>query len=672
MNVTTANNTNLKGENRLEKVNCFTFLDSEPKAICFSIAGGIASGQYDENGNFVDNEDLNLKTKTITYSNSTDSSYSSNNSFNVGTNIGFSKEAKDPQPKDDSSTKINSTNLAFSNSLGYQRNKTLATLGKGNIDIQDKESSDDIRSLNRDSQNISKTMINMNYGVDVDATLDHRLLTEEGREEIKDDVVTASAITNAIEQIVTSERAGILDFFNETEKNVKVYEGMKEELASNPELAQKLSDPNITPQDKQAMLQAIANTVALSLGYKINDVKLISTNETGKNDEEIKGHYNNGDTFVNDKNNQNTNELVSTIGHETQHSMDAQYNQNNPNNKIATDEKYNDNFGIDVSFYTSNALDHTNGGSLASSNSHTRVVTSVSSVFNDPLITANNTEFSGLDKSNGDNSIYLYRKKVVATDGVNNHMIVALNSKEVIEKGLYLNTYLKGRIQNIASEDISKYDNVYNLTNQEDLETLRQGTDMIYDNINKDTKIVMITGMNNDFKSAKNIQNNILGKDFNNVGLINNQTDKTFGVLGDILEWTPNYLTTKDVLNAEMLQRLSPNTLIVTHSAGNPDIKKANQVNELVGAKTPYLHYSVASPESATNLESSDSKVGAIFIKQTNNPNDPVANGWLNKDADYEYRGIIKTYIDLINNHPFENYYNNGVRQDINKVLNNE
>jgi len=128
---------------------------------------------------------LNLKTKTLTYSNSTDSSYSSNNSFNVGTNIGFSKEVKDPQPTDDSITKINSTNLAFSNSLGYQRNKTLATLGKGNIDIQDSQNSDDITSLNRDTKNISKTMVNTSYGVKVDATLDHRLLTEEGRNQIK-------------------------------------------------------------------------------------------------------------------------------------------------------------------------------------------------------------------------------------------------------------------------------------------------------------------------------------------------------------------------------------------------------------------------------------------------------------------------------------------------------
>ncbi|MDD2651904.1 MAG: hemagglutinin repeat-containing protein [Sulfurimonas sp.] len=158
--VTTENNTNLKGSL-------------------------LAAGEFDKNGNFIDNEDLNLKTKTLTFSNSTDSTYTSGNSFNVGTNIGFSSDVKDPQPKDDSTTKINSTNLAFSNSLGYQRNKTLATLGKGNIDIQDKENSDDTTSLNRDTSNISKTMINTNYGVKVDATLDHRLLTEDGREEIK-------------------------------------------------------------------------------------------------------------------------------------------------------------------------------------------------------------------------------------------------------------------------------------------------------------------------------------------------------------------------------------------------------------------------------------------------------------------------------------------------------
>ncbi len=66
---------------------------------------------------------LNIESqRNASNSNSTDSTYTSGNSFSLGTNIGFSKDVKDPQPNDDSTTKVNSTNLAFSNSLGYQRN----------------------------------------------------------------------------------------------------------------------------------------------------------------------------------------------------------------------------------------------------------------------------------------------------------------------------------------------------------------------------------------------------------------------------------------------------------------------------------------------------------------------------------------------------------------------
>ncbi|WP_428025391.1 hemagglutinin repeat-containing protein, partial [Arcobacter sp.] len=71
VNVTTGNNTNLKGSL-------------------------LAAGSYDENGKFIDNNNLNLTTKTLTYSNSTDSVYNSGNSFNIGTSIGFTKDAKDP------------------------------------------------------------------------------------------------------------------------------------------------------------------------------------------------------------------------------------------------------------------------------------------------------------------------------------------------------------------------------------------------------------------------------------------------------------------------------------------------------------------------------------------------------------------------------------------------
>ena len=34
-----------------------------------------------------------------------------------------------------------------------------------------------------------------------------------------------------------------------------------------------------------------------------------------------------------------------------------------------------------------------------------------------------------------------------------------------------------------------------------------------------------------------------------------------------------------------------------------------------------------------------------------------VANGWLNGDANYEFKGIYPSYLDLKNYHPFKNYY---------------
>ena len=49
----------------------------------------IAAGKTNEQGEFEDNGKLKLKTDTLTFANSTNSQYSSSNSFNVGTNIGF-------------------------------------------------------------------------------------------------------------------------------------------------------------------------------------------------------------------------------------------------------------------------------------------------------------------------------------------------------------------------------------------------------------------------------------------------------------------------------------------------------------------------------------------------------------------------------------------------------
>jgi filamentous hemagglutinin len=226
----------------------------------------------------------------------------------------------------------------------------------------------------------------------------------------------------------------------------------------------------------------------------------------------------------------------------------------------------------------------------------------------------------------------------------------------------------------IKQEDTSKYKSVLNLNNKDDFEKLRDGTDMDYNNIDKDTKIVYINGMDNPYKDASASQN-MIQKDFPNakVGLINNETGKNTGVLDDIFEWVPNSLTKKDVLNAHKLQELSPDTIVVTHSAGNEDIYKANQVNKLVNAQTPYKLISVGSPKSKTDLENSASKVGAKVITQINHQNDHVTIPNWDANYDIDWKQKIPIYDDLKKNHNFKNYYKKvNVKEEISKAINDE
>lgn len=88
------------------------------------------------------------------------------------------------------------------------------------------------------------------------------------------------------------------------------------------------------------------------------------------------------------------------------------------------------------------------------------------------------------------------------------------------------------------------------------------------------------------------------------------------------------------------------------------------------------MHISVGSPKSAIDLQTSANNVGATFQTQINHPNDPVANGWLNENTDYEYKFKLWNQLTPLGNlekkHPFENYYGNGIREIISETINNE
>ena len=64
----------------------------------------------------------------------------------------------------------------------------MATLGSGNIEIADKDSSDDLTRLNRDTTKLTKDLVNTSISSNVDASMDLRVLTADGIEQIKQEL----------------------------------------------------------------------------------------------------------------------------------------------------------------------------------------------------------------------------------------------------------------------------------------------------------------------------------------------------------------------------------------------------------------------------------------------------------------------------------------------------
>ncbi|WP_169764756.1 hemagglutinin repeat-containing protein, partial [Campylobacter mucosalis] len=108
ININTTNNTHLKGSL-------------------------IAAGSFDENGNFIDNKNLNLTTNTLTYENLSNTSYTKGSNLSIGLNYAFKdnqekgqdkdSNGKDNQPKDLNS-KITSATYSNNRNLSYNHSKT--------------------------------------------------------------------------------------------------------------------------------------------------------------------------------------------------------------------------------------------------------------------------------------------------------------------------------------------------------------------------------------------------------------------------------------------------------------------------------------------------------------------------------------------------------------------
>jgi hypothetical protein len=264
------------------------------------------------------------------------------------------------------------------------------------IIINDLEGSN-TRFLSTDINNTEVSIYDIDSHQGLAGEIDTRLFTESGRDQIAEDWLKTGMIANTIELIVANNTVGLGDFFDETKKHHDSYQALKQAVATNPVLAEALQNTNLSADQKEQMANQLTAAVMVRLGYGEYQNNIIATDEPGRDGVPVYGYYSTdtGEAYLNDQHLNDTQTMVTAIGHEATRAMDHQDRVNFDQNRLDR-VHYAKNYGENFASYTDQALD-INGydQGMAKTNHH---------VDNDgTLVQHNNRIFAGLDKTKGDN-----------------------------------------------------------------------------------------------------------------------------------------------------------------------------------------------------------------------------------------------------------------------------
>ncbi len=85
-------------------------------------------------------------------------------------------------------------------------------MGQGNFTITDTANSTDTASLNRDVTQTEKEQFDVDRQQgNIDVTVDHRLLTEDGRKVIAEDIERTERLSQSVADVATKESITLLD-----------------------------------------------------------------------------------------------------------------------------------------------------------------------------------------------------------------------------------------------------------------------------------------------------------------------------------------------------------------------------------------------------------------------------------------------------------------------------
>ncbi|WP_334079313.1 two-partner secretion domain-containing protein [Microbulbifer sp. M83] len=161
---------------------------------------GALVATVDEEGNDLGN--LELSTETLDYADLSNTDYTSQQNAGASTSVGFtgSNPADPAQQNAQDATgddlRLNTSNVQYSNESQYSKDKTLATVGQGNITVRDEDSEEngDLAGLNRDVKSTEKELFEVERQEgNIDVTVDHRILQEGLIDTIAGDLETIEA-----------------------------------------------------------------------------------------------------------------------------------------------------------------------------------------------------------------------------------------------------------------------------------------------------------------------------------------------------------------------------------------------------------------------------------------------------------------------------------------------
>ena len=293
------------------------------------VHGAVVANAVRDGDTLTDLCNLNLITDEliVTDLHDTDVSESSGINMSVSVSVGSDKKGS---PEFSS----NSSSLGLTNQGHRKEQTTAGTLGGGSITRRD-GSEHELGDTNRDlDQRQVVTLDHQTGGLDATFELDHRVLSKEGLEDIKenfeDTYEPGADIGSSAHTVATDERASLLSFGSNVHNNSQLTQ-LKNELVRNPAYQSVLAGLNSKdPEQYQQAMQVVGQLAQNKFGLNPTDIQFYDGGETTSSSladvdglTERKGgtvtaanHAESGNIFIDGGDGASKTDMANTLGHE--------------------------------------------------------------------------------------------------------------------------------------------------------------------------------------------------------------------------------------------------------------------------------------------------------------------------------------------------------------------